>query len=110
MLAIHGIQLKKNYGHYQVLQEVNLGIAPGECFALFGPNGSGKTTLLRILATLYRPTEGRFEILGRDGITLTEKWSNGARTFHGMHSRSFPNCFMMGHIQTGFTAELRRPF
>ena len=86
MLAIHGIQLKKNYGHYQVLQEVNLDIAPGECFALFGPNGSGKTTLLRILATLYRPTEGRFEIMGRDGMKEKDAVRSDLMLFaHGSH-------------------------
>lgn len=45
-----------------------------------------------------------YEIYGRDGVSLTEHWENGARTFHGMHSHGFPNCFMMGHTQTGFTA------
>jgi cyclohexanone monooxygenase len=45
-----------------------------------------------------------YEIYGREGKTLTEHWSDGARTFHGMHSHGFPNAFMMGHTQTGFTA------
>ena len=45
-----------------------------------------------------------YEIYGRDGQTLTEHWKDGARTFHGMHSHGFPNAFMMGHTQTGFTA------
>ncbi len=45
-----------------------------------------------------------YETVGRGGQTLTDKWSNGARTFHGMHIHGFPNSFQMGHIQTGFTA------
>jgi cyclohexanone monooxygenase len=45
-----------------------------------------------------------YEIYGREGVSLTEHWEHGARTFHGMHSHGFPNCFMMGHTQTGFTA------
>ena len=45
-----------------------------------------------------------YEIFGRDGVSLTEHWKDGARTFHGMHSHNFPNCFMMGHVQSGFTA------
>jgi cyclohexanone monooxygenase len=45
-----------------------------------------------------------YEIHGRNGETLTEHWANGARTFHGMHVHGFPNCFMLGHVQTGFTA------
>lgn len=86
MIAIQGIQLKKAYGHYQVLQEVNIEVKEGECFALFGPNGSGKTTLLRILATLYRPTAGRFEILGQDGIKNKEAARGNLMLLaHGSH-------------------------
>ena len=44
-----------------------------------------------------------YEIIGRDGITLTEKWADGARTFHGMHSHGFPNCFIFSNIQSGFS-------
>ncbi len=47
-----------------------------------------------------------FEIHGRDGLTLTEKWSNGVRTMHGMHSHGFPNCFIMGPWQSGFTVNV----
>lgn len=68
MIAISGQEISKTYGYYQVLREVNLEVGCGECYALFGPNGAGKTTLLRILATLQRPTTGRFEIMGRDGL------------------------------------------
>jgi len=44
-----------------------------------------------------------YEIVGRGGLTLTEKWSDGVRTLHGMHIRGFPNCFMMSIAQSGFT-------
>lgn len=43
------------------------------------------------------------EIVGRDGVTLTGKWADGVRSLHGMHSRGFPNCFIMGPQQAGFT-------
>ncbi|MBI3804819.1 MAG: heme ABC exporter ATP-binding protein CcmA [Nitrospirae bacterium] len=67
MAAIRGIELSKSFQHYQVLNRISLEVKEGECYALFGPNGAGKTTLLRILATLHRPTSGRFEINGFDG-------------------------------------------
>jgi cyclohexanone monooxygenase len=54
------------------------------------------------VGTAYTRRSG-FEVHGRDGITLTEKWSNGVRTMHGMHSHGFPNCFIMGPQQSGFT-------
>jgi len=43
-------------------------------------------------------------IVGRDGVTLAEKWADGVRTLHGMHSRGFPNLFFMNTAQAGFTA------
>ena len=44
-----------------------------------------------------------FETVGRDGTTITEKWADGPKTFHGFLSRGFPNCFFMGLTQTGLT-------
>jgi cyclohexanone monooxygenase len=43
------------------------------------------------------------EIVGRDGLTLSSKWSEGVATFHGLVSRGFPNCFLMGGMQSGVT-------
>ena len=45
-----------------------------------------------------------YQIHGTDGITVTKKWENGLATFHGMHSRGFPNSFFFGPAQSGFTA------
>ena len=44
-----------------------------------------------------------FEIYGRNGLSLSDKWSDGIRTLHGMHIHGFPNCFLMSTIQGGFT-------
>ncbi len=34
-------------------------------------------------------------VVGRDGVTLAEKWGDGARSLWGMTSRGFPNMFIM---------------
>jgi cyclohexanone monooxygenase len=44
-----------------------------------------------------------YEVAGRDGLTLSEKWNDGVKTLHGMHIRGFPNCFMMSIAQSGLT-------
>jgi cation diffusion facilitator CzcD-associated flavoprotein CzcO len=44
-----------------------------------------------------------FEVIGRDGTTLTQKWKDGVTTLHGLHIRSFPNAFMMSIAQSGLT-------
>ncbi len=66
MIAAEGIS--REFRHAAVLRDVSLSIQAGECFALFGANGAGKTTLLRILATLLRPSAGRFFLGGADGV------------------------------------------
>ena len=35
------------------------------------------------------------DIVGRDGVTLAEKWADGAASLFGMMSRGFPNMFVM---------------
>ena len=42
-----------------------------------------------------------FEVYGRDGLSLTDYWSDGMKTYHGFLSHGFPNCFHMGLTQTG---------
>jgi cation diffusion facilitator CzcD-associated flavoprotein CzcO len=44
------------------------------------------------------------EVVGRDGLTLTEKWHDGAATLHGMHTHGFPNLLIFSLQQSGFTA------
>jgi len=36
-----------------------------------------------------------FEIVGRNDLTLSEKWFDGMETLHGMHVVDFPNLFLM---------------
>ena len=45
--------------------------------------------------------QAEFELVGKDGETLTNYWKNGMRTYHGFHAHGFPNCFHMGLTQTG---------
>ena len=45
-----------------------------------------------------------YQVHGRKGRTMSQKFQDeGTRTFHGMFSREFPNCFIVGAVQGGFT-------
>ncbi|CDO86288.1 monooxygenase [Mycobacterium triplex] len=44
-----------------------------------------------------------FELIGRQGVSLTERWSDGVRTFHGLCANGFPNCFIESISQAGLT-------
>ncbi len=54
------------------------------------------------VGTEYTRRSG-YELYGRGGITLTEKWAKGVRTLHGFHSRGFPNCFIISNAQSGLS-------
>ena len=45
-----------------------------------------------------------YEIVGKNGQKLSDKWADGMKTFHGMQSRGFPNCFLISASQGGFSA------
>jgi cyclohexanone monooxygenase len=40
-----------------------------------------------------------YEVTGRGGVTLTDQWADGMRTLHGMHTRDFPNAFVVQPTQ-----------
>ena len=42
-----------------------------------------------------------FDICGRIGMTLADKWEPGARTLHGFMTRDFPNCLIISTVQAG---------
>ncbi|UQR66794.1 NAD(P)/FAD-dependent oxidoreductase [Bradyrhizobium sp. C-145] len=45
-----------------------------------------------------------FEVYGRDGTSLSERWRDGVKTLHGFYSRGFPNCFLIVTVQAGQSA------
>ncbi|MBI2765399.1 MAG: NAD(P)/FAD-dependent oxidoreductase [Chloroflexi bacterium] len=55
------------------------------------------------VGTAYTRRAG-YDVVGRNNITLSQKWADGTATLHGFFSNGFPNCFFMGLIQGGFTA------
>ncbi|MEL6383084.1 MAG: ABC transporter ATP-binding protein [Cyanobacteria bacterium J06626_18] len=48
------------------LTDISFHLKPGQKLAIVGENGSGKTTLIKLLTRLYRPTQGRILLDGRD--------------------------------------------
>jgi cyclohexanone monooxygenase len=54
------------------------------------------------VGTSYTRRAG-YDIVGRSGQTLSDHWSEGLRTLHGLTSHGFPNCFFLGFTQTAIT-------
>jgi len=47
-----------------------------------------------------------YEVIGMGGVTLTDYWAKGTKTYHGFSSHGFPNCFILGPSQNGFSVNL----
>jgi len=61
------------------LEDVNLGIAPGEYISIMGPSGSGKSTLLNIIGLLDRPSAGIYRLDGEDVTALSDQEQSQVR-------------------------------
>jgi len=61
--------LKKFYGDFKAVDNLDLDVYRGDVFGFLGPNGAGKSTTIRMLLSLIRPSEGTVEIFGKN---LTE--------------------------------------
>ena len=63
LLQMRGIG--KRFPGVVALDDVSLGVYPGEVVALIGENGAGKSTLMKILGGVYQPDEGEILVDGR---------------------------------------------
>jgi len=91
--------------YYEVYNEphvklVDVSENPIERFSKNGvvANGTEYELDAVVCATGFAAMTGSFDkikITGRDGLTLTEKWEAGPRTFLGLSTVGFPNFFMI---------------
>lgn len=71
-MLVEAIKVTKNFENDTILNEVSLGIDPGESVAITGPSGSGKSTLMSMLGLLLQPTEGEVRFDGRSASELSD--------------------------------------
>jgi spermidine/putrescine ABC transporter ATP-binding subunit len=64
--AVEIIAVRKSFGDFVALHEINLSVGEQEFVSLLGASGCGKTTLLRIVAGFEFATGGRVLIGGED--------------------------------------------
>ena len=72
-VKVHVKDLKKTFGHNEVLKGISVDIFEGEVVCVIGPSGSGKSTFLRCLNRLEEATAG--EIIA-DGYRINDKKAN----------------------------------
>ena len=81
--------LKKQYGHQVVLNNVSLEIYKGEVISIIGASGSGKTTLLRCLNLLEQPNDGTIIYHGQNlmdpSVNINMHRMNMGMVFQNFH-------------------------
>src|ERR671922_2548120 len=65
MSSVQIRDVRKSFGHFEVLHGVSVPIEDGQFVVLVGPSGCGKSTLLRLIAGLENITSGTISIGGR---------------------------------------------
>ncbi len=91
--------IKKKYGSFTALEDINLRIKRGELVCLLGPSGCGKTTLLRIIAGLEKPTSGEVYINGVNATSFPPSRRNFGIVFQSY--ALFPNMTVRQNIAFG---------
>lgn len=66
MTKVQLTSVRKQFGAFVAIENIDLEIASGELVALLGPSGCGKTTTLRMIAGLERPSAGAILFDGED--------------------------------------------
>jgi len=44
-----------------------------------------------------------YDVIGKGGLKLSNKWADGMKSLHGLHTRGFPNLFIISNAQAAFT-------
>jgi cyclohexanone monooxygenase len=57
------------------------------------------------VGTAYTRRAG-YEVIGQNDQSLSDYWAGGMKTLHGFSAHGFPNCYLMGLSQNGFSVNL----
>ncbi len=92
-------QVRKDFGDFSALKDIDLTIQKGEFVCFLGPSGCGKTTLLRIIAGLELQTAGQIFQGGRDISRLPPAMRDYGIVFQSY--ALFPNLSVFDNVSYG---------
>ena len=91
--------VRKSYGHVDIIKGIDLDIEHGEFIVFVGPSGCGKSTLLRMIAGLEEISAGEISIAGRVVNDLPPKERSIAMVFQSY--ALFPHMSVYDNIAFG---------
>jgi putative spermidine/putrescine transport system ATP-binding protein len=96
-VEVRGLRIR--YGDNEVVQDVNLAVAPGQILSLLGPSGCGKTTTLRAIAGFIVPDGGDVFLDGRNVTELPPNRRHIGMVFQGY--ALFPHLSVFDNVAYG---------
>lgn len=97
--ALELVAVRKEFGSFVAVENIDLAIPAGSFFALLGPSGCGKTTTLRMVAGLEHSSAGHIRIKGQD-ITGVPAYRRPVNTVFQSYAL-FPHLTVMQNIEFG---------
>ena len=102
MAMLEVTDLGISFGGLRAVDALNITIEKGELYGLIGPNGAGKTTVFNMLTGVYKPTDGKILLDGKDitGMKTTNINKLGiARTFQNI--KLFKQMSVLDNVKAG---------
>lgn len=91
-----------SFGGLRAVDSFDIHIKKGQLYGLIGPNGAGKTTIFNMLTGVYKPSDGRIELDGRNITamrTIQINHAGIARTFQNI--RLFKELSVLDNVKAG---------
>ncbi len=99
------------FGGLRAVDDFSMQIEAGELYGLIGPNGAGKTTIFNMLTGVYKPTEGKIFLDGKNIVGKKQIEINRmgiARTFQNI--RLFRQMSVLDNVKVGMHTKLKSGF
>lgn len=91
-----------SFGGLRAVDNFEIQIKKGQLYGLIGPNGAGKTTVFNLLTGVYKPSDGKITLDGKNitgASTIDINKAGIARTFQNI--RLFKDLSVLDNVKVG---------
>jgi ABC-type Fe3+/spermidine/putrescine transport system ATPase subunit len=91
------------FGDVYAVRNINIEVENGEYLTILGPSGCGKTTLIKVISGIWKPTEGKVFVDGKDVTNIPMEDRDTGYVFQNI--ALFPNMSVKENV--GYSPRVR---